>query len=230
MQYLGVEYSVKHMPELDPDFIPFGVWLEAYARGAEKPLTIALERDQGKISVRETKIHGTPEMAEADYRYVERYVKFLLWSVGGFRIWICGDSALAQRLQRAYTLTGERAFDVQFMQDVYEVPFEVIDCTPEQLPQANESSVAIGGHMEGCRIGFDAGGSDRKVSAVIDGRTVIPRRSSGTRRRSRTPSIISTASSRRSARPHPKCRAWTASAFPPPVCLSATARWSLPCS
>ena len=52
MQYLGVEYSVKHMPELDPDFIPFGVWLEAYARGAEKPLTIALERDQGKISVR----------------------------------------------------------------------------------------------------------------------------------------------------------------------------------
>ena len=86
MQYLGVEYSVRHMPELDPDFIPFGVWLEAYARGAEKPLTIALERDQGKISVRETKIHGTPEMAEADYRYVERYVKFLLWSVGGFRI------------------------------------------------------------------------------------------------------------------------------------------------
>ena len=172
MQYLGVEYSVKHMPELDPDFIPFGVWLEAYARGAEKPLTIALERDQGKISVRETKIHGTPEMAEADYRYVERYVKFLLWSIGGFRIWICGDSALAQRLQRAYTLTGERAFDVQFMQDVYEVPFEVIDCTPEQLPQANESSVAIGGHMEGCRIGFDAGGSDRKVSAVIDGKTV----------------------------------------------------------
>ena len=172
MQYLGVEYSVRHMPELDPDFIPFGVWLEAYARGAEKPLTIALERDQGKISVRETKIHGTPEMAEADYRYVERYVKFLLWSIGGFRIWICGDSALAQRLQRAYTLTGERAFDVQFMQDVYEVPFEVIDCTPEQLPQANESSVAIGGHMEGCRIGFDAGGSDRKVSAVIDGETV----------------------------------------------------------
>ena len=52
------------------------------------------------------------------------------------------------------------------------MPVEVIDCTPEQLPQANESSVAIGGHMEGCRIGVDAGGSDRKVSAVIDGKTV----------------------------------------------------------
>jgi predicted NBD/HSP70 family sugar kinase len=30
----------------------------------------------------------------------------------------------------------------------------------------------IGGHTDGCRIGFDAGGSDRKVSAVIDGKVV----------------------------------------------------------
>ena len=111
-------------------------------------------------------------MAEADYRYVERYVKFLLWSIGGFRIYICGDSALAKRLQSAYTLEGDRKFDVQFMQDVYEVPFEVIDSAPEDFPKANESSVSIGGHMQGCRIGFDAGGSDRKVSAVIDGKTV----------------------------------------------------------
>ena len=172
MNYLGIDYSVRNLPALDPDFIPFGVWIDAYEKGAAKPLTIAIERDRGQISVRHTKIHGTPEMAEADYRFVERYVKFLLWSIGGFRIWICGDSALAQRLQKAYTLQGERKFDVQFMQDVYEVPFEVIDCRPEDCPKANESSVSIGGHMEGCRIVFDAGGSDRKVSAVIDGKTV----------------------------------------------------------
>ena len=172
MNYLGIDYSVKHLPVLDEDFIPFGVWLDAYEQGAEKPLSIALERDRGQITVRHTKIHGTPELAEADYRFVERYVKFLLWSIGGFRIWICGDSALAQRLQKAYTLEGERRFDVQFMQDVYEVPFEVIDCAPENFPQANEAAISIGGHMNGCRIGFDAGGSDRKVSAVIDGKTV----------------------------------------------------------
>ena len=172
MNYLGIEYSVKNLPCLDGDFIPFGVWIDAYEKGAEKPLTIAIERDKGKISVHHTKIHGTEALREADYRYVERYVKFLLWSIGGFRIYICGDSALAQRLQKAYTLEGERKFDVQFMQDVYEVPFEVIDCSMEDCPKANESSVSIGGHMEGCRIGFDAGGSDRKVSAVIDGKTV----------------------------------------------------------
>lgn len=172
MNYLGIEYSVRDLPELDRAFIPFGVWIDAYEKGAEKPLAIAIERDKGKISVHHTKIHGTKELAEADYRFVERYVKFLLWSIGGFRIYICGDSAVAQRLKEAYTLTGDRKFDVQFMQDVYEVPFEVIDCAPEDFPTANESSVSIGGHMEGCRIGFDAGGSDRKVSSVIDGKTV----------------------------------------------------------
>lgn len=172
MNYLGIEYSVKNLPELDPDFIPFGVWIDAYEKGAKMPLTIAIERDKKKISVHHTKIHGTPELREADYRYVERYVKFLLWSIGGFRIYICGNSELARRLQKAYTLEGERGFDVQFMQDVYEVPFEVIDCAIEDCPKANEASVSIGGHMEGCRIGFDAGGSDRKVSAVIDGKTV----------------------------------------------------------
>lgn len=36
MQYLGVEYSVKHMPELDPDFIPFGVWARGPMPGARK--------------------------------------------------------------------------------------------------------------------------------------------------------------------------------------------------
>ena len=99
-------------------------------------------------------------------------MKFLLWSVGGFRIYICGCSPLAQRLKSAYTLTGERKFDAQFMQDVYEVPMEVVDLPLEQCPKANETARPIGGHLEGCRIGFDAGGSDRKVSAVVDGRTV----------------------------------------------------------
>ena len=37
MQYLGVEDSVKHMPELDPDFIPFGVWLEAMPGARKSP-------------------------------------------------------------------------------------------------------------------------------------------------------------------------------------------------
>jgi predicted NBD/HSP70 family sugar kinase len=43
----------------------------------------------------------------------------------------------------------------------------------EQLPEAREPQRDLGGHLDGCRIGFDAGGSDRKVAAVIEGRPVF---------------------------------------------------------
>ena len=80
MQYLGINYEMKHAPKLDPTFIPFGV---CYLKEAKQPIAIAVERDNGRVSVHKTFIHGTAEMAAADYRYVERNVKFLLWSIGG---------------------------------------------------------------------------------------------------------------------------------------------------
>ena len=169
MEYLGIRYDIKNQPPLDPGYVPFGIWCKAYGQNAKMPLSIAVERENGLITVRHTHIYGTPEMEEADYRYVERYVKFLLWSVGGFKIYVCGCSPLAQRLKAAYTFEGARAFDVQFMQDVYEKTVEVVDCALADCPASNEAAVPIGGHMDGCRIGFDAGGSDRKVSAVVDG-------------------------------------------------------------
>ena len=172
MKYLGIEYNINHLPELDEGFIPFGVWAQAYQKGAAQPLAIAVERDKGHISVRKTCIYGTSEMAEADYRYVERFVKFLLWSIGGFRVYICGCSEIAQRLKKAYTADGERQFDYTFVGQLYERELEILDLPYDKCPAANEEALPIGGHMEGCRIGFDAGGSDRKVSAVIDGECV----------------------------------------------------------
>ncbi len=172
MRYLGVEYQMSHAPRLDPGFIPFGVWREAYLKDAKQPIAIAVERDKGRVSVHRTCIHGTPEMAEADYRYVERYVKFLLWSIGGFRVSICGCSGLAKRLQEAYTDRGERQFDVTFFFQLYERKLEILDLPLDACPAANEQAEPMGGNMDGCRIGFDAGGSDRKVSAVIDGECV----------------------------------------------------------
>jgi predicted NBD/HSP70 family sugar kinase len=163
---------MKHAPKLDQSFIPFGVWRAAYLKDAKKPISIALERDQGQVSVHHTFIHGTPEMAEADYRYVERYVKFLLWSTGGFKVTVCGCPELTQRLKAAYSAGGERDFDHTFFFQLYEQELQIIDAALEDCPAANETPKPMGGHMEGCRIGFDAGGSDRKVSAVIDGETV----------------------------------------------------------
>ncbi|MBR5259244.1 MAG: ROK family protein [Eggerthellaceae bacterium] len=171
MNYLGIEYDVKNMPVLDDAFVPFGVWMQEYLKGAEQPIAIAVEREDGLISVRKSFIRGG-EFAEADFRYVERLVKFSLWSIGGFRVYICGCDDIAAKLAGVYSPEGERAFDHGFVNDLYEKNLEVIAVSEADFPAANEAPKAIGGHTEGCRIGFDAGGSDRKVSAVIDGESV----------------------------------------------------------
>src|SRR4249919_553544 len=43
---------------------------------------------------------------------------------------------------------------------------------PEKVPSERETFVSLGRHLEGCRIGFDLGASDRKASAVIDGEAI----------------------------------------------------------
>jgi len=172
MEYLGITYEMGHTPRLDPDFIPFGIWREAYLKNATQPVAIAVRRNGDRVSVHRTFIYGSESMAEADYRYIERYVKFLLWSVGGYEISICGCPALARRLQADYSPDGKRSFDCTFFAQLYERPLTVVALPLERCPEANEKPVPMGGHLDGCRIGFDAGGSDRKVSAVIDGECV----------------------------------------------------------
>ncbi len=172
MKYLGIDYEQKHIPALDPGFIPFGVWMNAYLAGAEKPISIAVERNDGQISVRHAKVYGTAEMAETDYRFVERYMKFLLWSIGGYKVYICGCDEIAMRLQCTYMQAGDRAFDADFFEKLYERPLEIVAVSEADFPASNEVPKPIGGHLDGCRIGFDAGGSDRKVSAVINGECV----------------------------------------------------------
>lgn len=171
MNYLGITYSLKNQPLLDKNFIPFGVWAQAYLKDAAQPFRIAVERENGLISVFETRLRSA-EFAEANARFVERLVKMLLWSVGGWRVYLCGDDAVAKQMQDAYRAGGKREFDVGFMQDVYERPFEIVVSDEAHFPAAHEQTKKAGGHTNGCRIGFDAGGSDRKVSAVIDGETV----------------------------------------------------------
>ncbi len=176
MEYLNIPYQVKHPPVLDPGFVPFGVWGEAYLAGAKKPIAIAIARPDGHITVRHSFIRGTESSAEADYRYVERYVKFLLWAVGGCRIYVCGCPEIAGRLQEAYNPDGERNFEAVFFKRIYEQPFTLISASLEECPQPHESPrPIIGGHLDGCRIGFDASGYDCKVAAVIDGNCVFSR-------------------------------------------------------
>lgn len=170
MKFLGVDIDIKNLPELDPGFIPLYKYNSAFLRSAAKPVGIALERANGEMASVETYIHGTPEMREADRYYIDRLVKTLLWMKGGYRIFVRGNEDIYNYLRSIYCAGGKQEFDWDYMANVFERPFEVVSV--DVLPAAKDSPKAIGGHTDGCRIGFDAGGSDRKVSAVIDGEAV----------------------------------------------------------
>jgi hypothetical protein len=173
MNFLNLNIDVKNAPVLDPGFIPMKKFNDAFLADATKPLAIAVERNDGLTAVYDTKIHGTDAYLEADTYYVDRMVKFLLWAKGGYKVYICGDDRIAARIADAYSVGGSRDFDRDFMANVYESAFEVIALPYDKTPAEKEQSNPVGKHMDGCRIGFDAGGSDRKVSAVIDGEAVF---------------------------------------------------------
>ncbi len=167
---------MKFTPKFDKGFNPISVVLRDYrrevAKSKSKPLKICVERNDGYNYIYNIDIFASADKQVENYEIVERIIKSILWVTGGYKIYICGDEYVFDRIKADYTNEGARAFDVDFMQTVYEKPFEVILSDENTFPKANNCEVKIGGHLEGCRIGFDAGGSDRKVSAVIDGEVV----------------------------------------------------------
>ena len=170
MNQYGIQFEVKNKPSLDPEFMPILKFNRAFLETAKKPVSIALERSGGQVAVCDTFIHGTPEMRQADQYYIDRLVKSMLWMKGGFKVYVSGDEDIYNYLKKTFAPGGARSFDSDFMAGVYERPFEVVFC--DKVPQEAGASQAVGRHLAGCRVGFDAGGSDRKVSAVIDGEPV----------------------------------------------------------
>lgn len=166
------------VPALDANFRPGALAYrtasqEARATGNPAAILLALEQADGSIFRQEAVVF--PENhpgAPGNFTFVERLVKFLLWSRGGFRVYFRGPKALGQQLQRYYQSTPTGKFDANIMGErIYERPFEIIPT--DEVPPARSTSKPLGRHLDGCRIGFDLGGSDRKVAAVIDGQCVF---------------------------------------------------------
>ncbi len=167
--------KMKVLAPLDPAFEPIYRGLEAFAaRAAKGPeIRIAVERNDGLVATHDMRILPEGEDDALSLRMVERMVKSMLWVYGGFRVTIAGSKAVYEGVKAQYCEGGERAFDANFMAHVYEHPFEVCyAATPAEAPARKDASAPIGRHLDGCRIGFDAGGSDRKVSAVINGESI----------------------------------------------------------
>jgi predicted NBD/HSP70 family sugar kinase len=165
-------------PVLDPGFRPAVLATEAFrklvdATSGVVPVRIALEQADGSVFRFDTRV--LPEshpQASANVAHFERLVKFLLWSRGGWRIYVDGPESLAGSLTARYRQTETGGFDAHFVGErVFDHPLEVVHT--RDLPPEQSKTKPLGRHLEGCRIGFDLGGSDRKVAAVIDGRVVF---------------------------------------------------------
>ena len=168
--------KLKVNAKLDPQFAPLSLVCRDMREATKdngQDLVIAVERNKGYITTYKTRIFadGTGHDDE-NFRFVERMAKAMLWVAGGFKIIIAGSAVVGEKIKAAFSDGGLRDFDVHFMERVYERPFEVELRTLADAPKDNEGAAPVGRHLDGCRIGFDAGGSDRKVSAVIDGESV----------------------------------------------------------
>ena len=160
----------SYVPSLEKDFRPMIVELRKFKEKGTVPFAICVERQSGykyryDLNVMPGKDAENEEM-------IERIIKSILWVVGGFKIYLGGNDELVAKMQEVFSYTGARQFDVEFMERVYKQKFEVVACKFEEVPASVEASIPAGGHLAGNRIGFDAGGSDRKVSAVVNGEVI----------------------------------------------------------
>ena len=165
-------------PVLDADFRPAVLTLRAFrerarATGKPVPVRIALEQTDGSVCHFLTEIF--PESAPpagGNYTHIERIVKFLLWSRGGWRIYFDGPAAIATKLAAHYRDDSTGRFDSGLVgAKMFDHPLEVVNT--QDLPPQRAQARPLGRHLDGCRIGFDLGGSDRKAAAVVDGKVVF---------------------------------------------------------
>ncbi|MDQ8190470.1 ROK family protein [Roseibacillus persicicus] len=177
----SAELKLKTSETLDPGFQPASLFFQHYdeqaSQNPESTRTIlALARPDGTCfhhSMRLLPDGG--EFSELNERFIERTLKFLLWMQGGSRIHFYGPRRLADYLRATYSATGARVFDFGFIgQKIFreDLTVEHHD-SAATLPPALDKTTTLGGHLQGCRIGFDLGGSDRKTAAVIDGKVVF---------------------------------------------------------
>lgn len=168
----------KVTPVLDPAFRPAVLAcraFEAEVRGCADgiPVRIALEQNASSVSHFATTVFPESHASsEGNFVFVERLCRFLLWSRGGCRLYIDGPEQLAKQLAAYYRETQTGQFDSELVgSKMFDHPLEVIHT--RDLPKEKSLAAPLGRNMDGCRIGFDLGGSDRKVAAVIDGKVVF---------------------------------------------------------
>lgn len=166
-------------PPLDAAFRPAVLARRALAEAVRASAqgivgAVAVEQPDGAVATADVFLLGEGPAGAASRAITERVIKSLLWSRGGSRVWVDGPPELLEYLRHHYTQDAAGCWDAQMMGEVvYGEAFEVVAAPRYEFPASKETTAELGRHIEGARIGFDLGASDRKAAAVLDGEVVF---------------------------------------------------------
>ena len=138
-------------------------------------VAVAWEREDGKVYRYDLPIPQRldPQAAKKVSHVVDRIAKFIVWSAGGWKLYLSGPDAVVQPVAKAYTKKGARKFDYEFFSDLYGRPVETVVLPLKKMPAQKETLTKVKTVADGCRIGFDLGASDFKISALNKGKVVF---------------------------------------------------------
>jgi len=174
-----LEITPEYKPPHDQGYCPAILGNRSYRNavvraGSTCAMPIALERTDGCVARVDLEILAPGSEHDADtFRYVERQIKGLVWAHGGSTLYLGGPEIVCMAIRSIYSKGGSRNYDANRMDVVYGNGFGIRIVAPAEVPEAKKQSIPIGGFLDGCRIGFDLGASDYKLSAVIDGEAVF---------------------------------------------------------
>ena len=176
---MNIDLKIK--PVLDSDFIPAVLWRREFETKVKSgrevcAIQIAVKRLDGSVYRCEAEIlpNTTEGNVNINLRYVERLIKFIIWSYGGCEVLIAGCDEMTDEIREIYSEGGMRAFDCEIVgHSMFGKSIQVSSVSVDDMPLQKRASAKQGRHISGNRIGIDLGGSDRKCAAVIDGEVVF---------------------------------------------------------
>ena len=138
-------------------------------------VSVAWEREEGKVFRYDLPVPRNLDAKGVKFasRVVERIAKFIVWSAGGWKLHLSGPDAIVKPVAKAYTKKGARAFDYDFFTSIYGRPVETSVVPASKMPETSEKPALVKTVADGCRIGFDLGASDFKISALKNGKVVF---------------------------------------------------------
>lgn len=161
--------------KIDKDFLPIYEFNKMFDEKVKKEgadlFALSVERNDGYVETFALDVLKEGVDDTLNFRRAERFIKSVLWTVGGYSLKIVANGTLFNDIEKAYSHGGKRDFDVNFFEKVYKEPFKIEKVSA--VGKSKREFVPADKNEQGDRIGLDAGGSDIKISAVSNGNVLL---------------------------------------------------------